>query len=59
MVRDLSSIGEIKTVLIHFRADAIMHFASKSLVGESMKDPFLYLGDNVTNALNLLNVQIH
>ncbi|MFV1995447.1 MAG: UDP-glucose 4-epimerase GalE [Verrucomicrobiales bacterium] len=31
-----------------------MHFASKTLVGESMEDPFLYLGDNVTNALNLL-----
>jgi UDP-glucose 4-epimerase len=31
-----------------------MHFASKTLVGESMERPFLYLGDNVRNGLNLL-----
>jgi UDP-glucose 4-epimerase len=31
-----------------------MHFAAKSLVGESMQSPFLYLGDNVRNGLNLL-----
>ena len=34
--------------------DGIMHFASLTLVGESMQKPFLYLGDNVRNALNLL-----
>lgn len=33
---------------------AVMHFASNTLVGESMEQPFLYLGDNVTNAVNLL-----
>ena len=31
-----------------------MHFASKTLVGESMQKPFLYLGDNVSTGLNLL-----
>ena len=31
-----------------------MHFASNTLVGESMALPFKYLGDNVTNGLNLL-----
>lgn len=31
-----------------------MHFASNTLVGESVEKPFLYLGDNVTNGLNLL-----
>ena len=31
-----------------------MHFASHTLVGESMEQPFLYLGDNITNGLNLL-----
>ena len=34
--------------------DGIMHFASNTLVGESMEQPFLYLGENVRNALNLL-----
>ncbi len=36
------------------RIEAVMHFASNTLVGESMESPFLYLGDNVTNGLNLL-----
>ena len=31
-----------------------MHFASYTLVGESMEKPFMYIGDNVTNGLNLL-----
>jgi UDP-glucose 4-epimerase len=31
-----------------------MHFASHTLVGESVEKPFLYLGENVTNGLNLL-----
>ena len=33
---------------------AVMHFAANSLVGESVLKPFKYLGDNVRNALNLL-----
>ncbi len=35
---------------------AVMHFASKSLVGESMAYPFRYLRDNVVNALNLVEL---
>jgi UDP-glucose 4-epimerase len=31
-----------------------MHFAARSLVGESMDKPFFYLRDNVVNGLNLL-----
>ena len=37
-----------------FGPDAVMHFASRTLVGESMVEPFLYLGENVRNGLNLL-----
>ncbi len=54
MVGDLSNIESIRYGMGRFQPDAIMHFAAKSLVGESMEDPFLYLGDNVSNALNLL-----
>ncbi len=35
-----------------------MHFASHTLVGESMKQPFQYLGENVTNGLNLLQSMV-
>jgi len=54
VVGDLKDIESIRTAMGRFQPQAIMHFAAKSLVGESMQDPFLYLGDNVTNALNLL-----
>ncbi len=51
---DLSNRAEIDGALSDHRPDAVMHFASKTLVGESMAKPFLYLGDNVRNGLNLL-----
>ena len=35
-----------------------MHFASHTLVGESMEKPFLYLRDNVVNGLNLMEACI-
>jgi UDP-glucose 4-epimerase len=54
VVGDLSDIKSIRKAMGGFQPEAIMHFAAKSLVGESMQDPFLYLGDNVSNALNLL-----
>jgi len=43
----------IKTVK-EFSPDVVFHFASNSLVGESMKFPRKYLGDNVQGAVNLL-----
>lgn len=51
---DLANRAEIDDVLDTYPIDAIMHFASHTLVGESMENPFRYLGENVTNALNLL-----
>lgn len=52
---DLAVRGEIDAALAAHRPDAIMHFAAYSLVGESMQNPFKYMGDNVTNGLNLLH----
>ncbi|HAQ58818.1 MAG TPA: UDP-glucose 4-epimerase GalE [Opitutae bacterium] len=54
VVGDLANIEAIREAMGRFKPEAIMHFAAKSLVGESMEDPFIYLGDNVSNALNLL-----
>ncbi|MCL4868325.1 MAG: UDP-glucose 4-epimerase GalE [Anaerolineae bacterium] len=51
---DLADRGAIDAALAEHRPDGIMHFASYTLVGESVTHPFLYLGDNVRNALNLL-----
>jgi UDP-glucose 4-epimerase len=50
---DLADRSAIDAALNQHRPDAVMHFASKTLVGESMQKPFLYLGDNITSGLNL------
>jgi UDP-glucose 4-epimerase len=50
---DLCHRPEIDGAFRDHRPDAVMHFAANSLVGESMERPFLYLGDNVRNGLNL------
>ncbi|NJM08344.1 UDP-glucose 4-epimerase GalE [Candidatus Gracilibacteria bacterium] len=42
----------------HNDIDGIMHFASYTLVGESMQKPLLYLRDNLVNAANLLEVAV-
>ncbi|MCA9628958.1 MAG: UDP-glucose 4-epimerase GalE [Myxococcales bacterium] len=36
------------------RFDAVLHFAARSLVGESMQKPYEYLRDNFAGALNLI-----
>lgn len=50
----LEDRGAIDRVLAEHRPEGILHFASQTLVGESMEKPFLHLGDNVRNGLNLL-----
>jgi UDP-glucose 4-epimerase len=50
---DLANRAAIDAALSQHRPEAVMHFASRTLVGESMQKPFLYLGDNVTTGLNL------
>jgi UDP-glucose 4-epimerase len=52
---DLADREAIDAVFTSYQPDAVMHFASNTLVGESMEQPFLYLGENVTNGLNLLH----
>jgi UDP-glucose 4-epimerase len=51
---DLADRATVDEVIKEHRPEAIMHFASHTLVGESMEKPFLYLGENITNGLNLL-----
>lgn len=55
---DLADRAAVETVFEEYDIDAIMHFASYTLVGESMEKPFLYLRDNVVNALNLLETAV-
>jgi UDP-glucose 4-epimerase len=55
---NLSDRAAIDGALSEHRPDAVMHFASRTLVGESMEKPFLYLGDNVRTGLNLLESMV-
>jgi len=51
---DLADVAAVKQLFAAHTIESILHFASYTLVGESMEKPFKYLGDNVTNGLNLL-----
>jgi UDP-glucose 4-epimerase len=55
---DLADAAAVNSVFETHQPEAIMHFASHTLVGESMEKPFLYLGDNITNGLNLLRAAV-
>jgi len=55
---DLANISAVKQVFAENDIKSIMHFASYTLVGESVKYPFMYIGDNVTNGLNLLRTAV-
>ena len=51
---DLAEPAVIRQVLMTHRPEAVMHFAARSLVGDSMARPFAYLRDNVIEGLNLI-----
>lgn len=51
---DLLDRATIDAVMTTYQPDAVMHFASHTLVGESMERPFLYLGNNIIAGINLL-----
>jgi UDP-glucose 4-epimerase len=51
---DLAERAAVKALFDTHPVEAVMHFASYTLVGESVEQPFKYLGENVTNGLNLL-----
>lgn len=55
---DLCDIAALRRLFRAHEFEGVFHFASNTLVGESMDEPFLYLGDNVRNALNLTEVML-
>jgi len=52
---DLKNRDMLMEEMKRVRPDAVMHFASNTLVPVSMIHPGWYLGDNVSNAVNLLD----
>ncbi len=55
---DLADKPLLDRLFAEHKPDAVMHFASHTLVGESMEKPFLYLRDNIVNGLNLLETAV-
>jgi UDP-glucose 4-epimerase len=55
---DLADRQMLDRTFSEHAVDAIMHFASYTLVGESVERPFMYLKDNITNGLNLLQMAV-
>lgn len=55
---DLADTDALKRVFSQWRFDAVFHFAALSLVGESMRDPHLYLHGNTVNSLNLIRATV-
>lgn len=51
---DLSDAQALHAVFTAHRIDAVMHFCALSLVGVSVKEPYLYYQNNVAGTLNLL-----
>jgi len=55
---DLADRQALDDLFARQRFQAVMHFASRTLPGESMQQPLKYVGDNVTNGLNLLRAMV-
>lgn len=54
IVGDLHDKPALAAAFLAHQFDGVMHFASRILVGESMRQPFAYLRDNLHTFVNLL-----
>ena len=51
---DLLDAAQLRDLFAQHRFDAVMHFCARSLVGESVQEPYAYYQNNVAGTLNLL-----
>lgn len=56
---DLANTRRLDMVLADGPWDAVFHFAALSLVGESMREPFLYLLENAATGIRLIEACVH
>lgn len=54
-VMDLGEFEKVDKFLESERFDAVIHFAAKIVVPESVADPLLYYRNNTVNTINLIN----
>jgi UDP-glucose 4-epimerase len=55
---DLGELTSVRSAFAASRPDAVMHFAGHIQVGESMRDPFKYLRENVVGGLHLFQAAV-
>lgn len=55
IVADLADAATLDAALSDGKWDAVFHFASLSLVGESMQEPMRYLAENAGNGIRLID----
>jgi len=56
---DLADMDTVKNIFVqHTGIDAVMHFASYTLVGESMQNPAKYLRDNTVAGVNIIDAAV-
>lgn len=55
---DLHDTRAVTKILQEHRAEAVIHFAASSLVGESVSDPAKYMENNVGGTLSLLRAML-
>jgi len=55
IVGDLDDAALIHSALADGRWDAVFHFAALSIVGDSMREPFRYIADNVVTGVRLID----
>ncbi len=58
VLADLADARAVDDLFAHRSFDAVMHFASNSLVGDSVQVPLRYLGDNVVNGTILFRAMV-
>lgn len=51
---DISNTYQLLKTMVDYRVDSVLHFAAKSLVGESLEKPGKYYRNNVCGTLSLL-----
>ncbi len=56
---DLADRAAIADTLKRYRPRAVLHFAGKTYVGESVQEPAIYYKGNVVNTMNLLDEMLH
>ncbi|MBX9722907.1 MAG: UDP-glucose 4-epimerase GalE, partial [Candidatus Obscuribacterales bacterium] len=51
---DIGDLAKMSKLMIDYKVEAVVHFAASCYVGESEKDPFKYLNNNIGNTSKLL-----